>query len=450
MSKPYSYFLPRGLLTTSSTVDDVVEQEAVFTYTFNDADTNDFHSVCECKEPLCVTNNGNTVMFAMRKWDKTILYKSYQHLGDTLVLSNMRTLLLDKDYEHRLYDYKEEVCFLFRSELVVARGEGFTNIHISCMVSNDSSWTLLEDIGTFEFGHFFNKYHVFMCAEKKRIVVVTGHYKYGFKKSHNELCDTHMQILSYQVHKHATPQVQIEENCRHNVTQICQQHRSHFGKYIDRVFFSQDATKLFLLSSKEYFVIVFSIEYSRFGQLYAWDGSLRDDDWYTYLYAYHKDVGHVLYVCEMNGRVSVLNEHNLDIRPLQHRDFAMCDLGYPFERFHYFVVDYFSMNLLYVVTTDTKVVLIVDTGRKMVVGKYTPEEGCCVLDVTTNWSGEEVFLFESTPSNGFNLNVLYVEKRRTLKDIAKLQVLQKYSVHELKGMNLPRMLKQEINEWFNQ
>jgi len=453
--EPYSYFLPKARLTNSldqlPTPDErsIRTLEPVFTYTFNDTDTNDFHSICECKEPLCVTKNGKNILFAMRKWDKSILYKSYEFKDDACVLSKMRTLLLEKDYEHRLYDYNQEICFLFRSELVVSRGEGFTNIHVSCMVSDESgTWSFLEDVLTLEYTHFFNKYHVFLCAEMKKLVIVTGHYKYGFKKSHNELCDTHFQVLTYAVQHDAS--VQIKELLRRNVTEVCQEHRPYFGNYIDRVFFSIDGSKLFLISSKEYFVIVYSITHDSFGTLYLWDGSLRDPDWYTYFYAYHKDLGNVLYICEMNGHVTVLNELNLNMRELEDKSFAMCDLGFPFERFDFFVVDYFTSVVMYVLTRMSSLLLVVDCFEKKVIGKYLPPTGYHILDVTTNWSGEEVFLFVNTTSGGFELKVLYVDKKQTLKEIAKLAVLQLFSVKELKNMNLPRMLKKEINERFNQ
>lgn len=444
--EPYKYFLPHvsqasGIAASETPIETL---RPVFSHTFDDIDTSDFHGVCECKEPNCITGNGKSILFSMKKWDKTILYKSYHMVSNEFVLSKKRTLVLDGDWEHRLYDYNEEICFLFRSELVVSQGEGFTNIHVSYMILDEGhEWKLVKDVITLEYSHFFNKYYCFLCTEKKKLVVLTGHYKYGFKKSHNELCDTHLDVLSYNVERQNLT-VEICANNKRNVTEVC---RQFVGNYINRVFFTLCGTKLFLVSSKEYFVLSYSLTDDTFGPMYEWDGSLRDADWYSYFYAYHKDVQNILLITEGNGTVTVLKENNLTFQTLAEKGFSLTDLGYPFERFDFFIIDYhFDDLMLYILTETSGVLLVVDCFRKQVVGKYEPPDGCHVLDITANWSGEEVFLFSNTPTGGFDFSVIYINKKHSLKDIALLAVLQIYSVEDLKNMNLPKMIKQGIFE----
>ena len=157
--EPYSYFLPKSHLTDTANNGLLVKtHEPVFSHSFLDADTDDFRKVCECR---CASENGKSILFGMKKYDKSILYKSYHFCQNELVLSKRRTFILDKDYEHTLYNYNEEICFLFRSELVVSSEVRSTSIYISYMILNDSNeWQLVENAIVLQYKHvvFFPNY----------------------------------------------------------------------------------------------------------------------------------------------------------------------------------------------------------------------------------------------------------------------------------------------------
>ena len=373
-----------------------------------------------------------------------------------------------------------------------------TRIYVSYVQMDiHGEWKLIEDACVLEFKHLFTRCSCFISEKDRNIVIVTGNYVEGFTEEGEE-CDTYINILNYStdddkcrdsagedtdkgnassareedkvdesVEDSNDPEngsdkqessdqgenkdsgestsfrgkIHIRSSVRRNATEAT--HRNS----IKNLYFTQDGTKLILISTNLHYIAVYSITNDCFGEPYEWDAAGRHNaQWYYYFSTYHKLLGNVVMICEADGKISMLRELNLNLCLLKEESFSLCDIGLPYGSFIFYHVQFFEDIVVYVAAGTPKQLFIVDCGgpAKRVVGKYVPNAESNIVEVNTNWSGEEVFLLMCTP-NGFVLDVLFVSSNLSLKCLSKLAVLQNFSARDLSGMNLPRMLKVELN-----
>lgn len=436
-----SYFLPKTYLNdTGCNIFSIKSYKPVFSFTFDDVDDAADYDDMLPKEPsyisdLRLINSGTSIFYDTNPTRPgfIMLYKSRKFCDDKLTISKGKTCRLYRYYPHRLYDCELDVCFLVTLE---SDGDSFTRVCVSFVqLDNFNEWQLVEDAFVITFSHLFSRCYCFLSEKEKKIVVITGNYVEGFLED-GQICDSYLNILSY---SSASGSLEIQLEKQRSVTESCDKN------CITNVYFTLDGTKILLLSTKLYYLVTYSLTQDVFGNIYEWDGSEHNPQWYYYFYAYHKIYGNIFMICETDGKIRILCEVNLNMVHLQDESLSLCELGLPCGTFVFYHVDYFDTITVYVTAGVPKQLLILDSSRKKIMGKYLPHGDCNIVEVNTNWSGEEVFLLICTPS-GFSLDILYVNRKSSLKSTCKLAILQLYPSKVLKELDLPRQLKDEISK----
>ena len=309
-----------------------------------------------------------------------------------------------------------------------------TKIDVSCVNFDRSGNSIFhENITVLEYNHQFNQYSCSLSDVERKIVIITGRDldSYGTKL---EMVDNYLDILTYTVNDYSM--VSMQRVVRKNLTDACKLYD------IDRIFFSLCTTKLILVFGKVF--VAYSTTSDAFGDILE----LSDDNKYHMtrycFYVHDKYLGNLLIMCQSDGYIYTIREKNLVLELLEESSMYLSNLGFHNEWYLFMHIDY-SDDILIYFTVDQEL-FILDYFHQCIVGKFMPPHLHYILDVKTNWSGEEVFVFLAADGIHENkqLNILFIGKHKSLKDIAKLKVMQMFSRHQLKALQLPANLKLEM------
>lgn len=425
--EPYSYFLPQTYLKNKTTCSNENKTKSVQKYSSVYS-----HRINEYIDQKKLTGNGRTITFGKRD-DTNFTFTSYQvATNNEFIQSQNRKFSVHTDFDYSLYCCSNEICFMFK--LRKNNGVYCTKIDVSCIRfdAETGKSILQENIAVLQYNHVFNQYSCSLSDVERKLVIITGRDldSYGTKL---EMVDNYMDILSYRLDDHSNVVTKHEK--RKNLTDACKLYD------IDRIFFSLCGTKLFFVFGKVF--VVYSTTLDLFGDIFE----LSDSDQFHMtrycFYVHNKFTGNLLVMCQSDGFIYTIREKNLVLELLTDQNLYLSDFGFNDEVYVFLHVDSFDDVLLYY--TIGYELFILDYLRRQIVGKYIPTKQHYIVDVKTNWSGEEVFVFHGIANTRQQLlNILYMSKRDSLKNIAKLKVLQTYSTKQLKELNLPPNLKVEM------
>ena len=423
--EPYSYFLPKsyqkhkGFQTNQVSVK---RYSSVFSHRVNE-------NIGQRK----LTDNGRSITFGRRD-DSNFLFSTYQVANTEFTRSRYRRFSAVTDYDHSLYCCTDEICFMFK--LRKTEGVSCTKIDISCINFDDSGNSILQkNIAVLQYHHIFNQFSCSLSDVERKIVIVTGRDldSYGTAL---EMVDNYMDILTYTIGSSSI--VTMEPKIRKNLTGACKLYD------VDRIFFSLCGSKLFFVFGKSF--VVYSTSLDLFGDIFELDESEKFHMTRYCFYVHNKYTGNMLIMCQYDGFIYTIREKNLVLELLNERSIYLSDFGLDNEWYLFMHIDYFDAILIYFTAGDD--LLILDYFKRGVVGKFKPPKRHYILDVKTNWSGEEVFVFlgrdDIENMKQLQLNILFISKKNSLKDIAKLKVLQTFSIQQLKDLELPANLKVEM------
>lgn len=425
--EPYSYFLHNQNLVGNNENPDI---PLAFSHFFesNDVDLNNIDK----DEPLYFSHNGKSLTISLKD---SLSYKSYQIHEDNLISS--KTLFDCGEYDKKIYDSRRNICFIFKSE--VGDDQKSTKIYVSYIRTNEENqWQLYKHAFVLEYEHVFNRYFCFLSSELRKIVILTGHNQYGYRKTMMELCDTHLHVLGYEAQDNS---VNVQFNIDHtrNVTDA---RRCLMGNYFNQSYFTVDGTKLILVSGREQLLVVYSLVNDTFGDVYRWN----EPGFNSFFYAYNKLYHDVFVLCnDTTGQVQILIESQLNMLIYEKGCFKMQELGFEVtDKFTFHHVDYYNDVILHAYSKSSHKLVMVNALQKTVINQYSLPDDCRIIKMITNWSGEELFLLLHQENVGYTLKVLYHNKNLSLRDAAKLAVYQACSVDLLRNLNLPKMLKSEL------